>query len=232
MKKCIASVLLVGLLLFAASGLADTAYETRTGVITGGPITLMDGVWAGSNAVGTLLTGAPVLITAQSGDMFQVFAYAERAVGWIQAIYVIEDENAAPMHAGVVISQSVSLREAPSTGAKLLLSIPNGAVIDIFSESNGWYAVRCWDEKTMTRREGYLRADFVVQDPAFVTTTQSTYVYAMPSRNAKKVGQLVSGTQLVVIGEFNDFWVVNLRTASGFIYKADIQYDQVAWFGQ
>ena len=47
-----------------------------------------------------------------------------------------------------------------------------------------------------------------------------------PSRIAggKKVGELISGTQLVIIGEYGDFWVVNLRSASGFIYKNDVQY--------
>mgnify|MGYP003623882591 CR=1 FL=1 len=62
-----------------------------------------------------------------------------------------------------------------------------------------------------------------VRNPACITSTKSTYVYATPDRGAKKVGQLISGTQLVVIGEWGEFWMVNLRSASGFIYKRDVE---------
>ncbi|HML49386.1 MAG TPA: SH3 domain-containing protein [Clostridia bacterium] len=63
-----------------------------------------------------------------------------------------------------------------------------------------------------------------MRNPRFVTTHKSTYVYAVPDRSGKKVGELIAGTQLVIIGEYGDYWVVNLRSASGFIHKSDVQY--------
>lgn len=227
MMKRLTGMMLAVLLLLSATAVAESMTNgLPTGVIINGPVTAYDGTWNNAAAVGTLQSGTGVIVMQQFGDMAQVFARVQRLAGWIP-LRNVQIDQAMPVYPGVVISQNVSLRESPATNARLIASIPNGTVLDIYAEQNGWYTVGYWDGKSQTPQQGYVRVDFIVRDPSFVTTTQSTYVYAMPSRSAKKVGQLVSGTQLVVIGEFNDFWVVNLRSASGFIYKNDIAYGQI-----
>lgn len=225
MKKRRLSLLLAALLLlFAAPVLAqDGADGLLTGTIINGPVAVFNGTDAAAGVIGQLQTGSAVIITGEYDGWIQVFSPAERIVGWVDGGFVRADAKAQTVYPGIVISQSVSLREAPSTGARRIASIPNGSVLDLLDEQNGWYYVRCWDSKTQTEMEGYVVVDYVVRDPLFVTTTKSTYVYSTPDRGSKKVGQLVSGTQLVVIGEWGDFWVVNLRSASGFLYKRDIE---------
>jgi uncharacterized protein YgiM (DUF1202 family) len=123
---------------------------------------------------------------------------------------------------GVVISENVSVREAPSTNATRLARPSNGAVLDIWSEADGWYYVTYYDEDGQVF-QGYVLVDYIVINPVYLTTTKATYVYSTPSRASKKVGQITTGTPLLVIGEYNNFWVVNLRSASGFIYKGDVE---------
>lgn len=229
MKRFLGLALAMTMLLSVAPAMAsDTANGQPVGTVTG-TVTVYDGAWNDAKAIGTLDVGTGVIIMQQNqqGGRIQVFARVQRLAGWVDAQYIRIDSS-TPVFPAVVISQNVSLRETASTGAARLASIPNGSVLEVMSEEGSWYYVRYWDGKSETPMMGYVRSDFVVRDPSFVTTTQSTYVYSTPSRSSKKVGQLVSGTQLVVIGEYNDFWVVNLRSASGFIYKNDIDYDQIS----
>ena len=178
----------------------------------------------GAKQLATLAGGAEVIVLRRSGNWAQVFVHNGQKVGWMMG-GAVQTAYGTMFYPGIVISQSVSLREEPKTNAKLVSSIPNGAMINILQEQSGWYYASYWDGKTNVPKQGWVRTDFIVRNPTFLTTTQSTYVYATPSRSAKKVGQLIAGTQLVVIGEYGDFWVVNLRSASGFIYKGDVQGD-------
>lgn len=230
MKRNISFVLVLMLALATLPVAALATQSTdgqRTGVITGSsPVTLVEGLWDGAQAAGSLSPGTGVIILQQFGDMLQVFARGARTIGWLKMDYVREDSVPEIQHTGVVISQNVSIRQSPATNAGLIATAKNGDVLEILSEQNGWYTVRYWQNSTTTV-EGYARTFFVVEDPYFITTTQLTYVYAMPFANDKMVGQLVAGTQLVVIGEYQDYWVVNLRSASGFIRKGDVAYNQI-----
>ena len=219
---CLLAVLLLAVSAAHADIPADGLPE---GIIINGPVSVFDGTWSNANFIGTLQNGDPVLILQQAGPLFQVFSRVNRLAGWIPAANVRINQT-PPITVGVVISQNVTLRQSPSTTAKQLARPANGAVLYILGVQGDWYHVRFYDAGN-TQLEGYVRTHFVVENPAFVTTTKNTYVYAIPSRQSKMVGELVPGTQLVVIGEFGDFWVVNLRSASGFIHKSDIEYGQI-----
>lgn len=221
MKKGILFLLVAAMLLPLLPALAEESAVSLSGTVMEGT-TVYDGTWPGANAVGTLLPGTNVIVLQIFGDWTQVFARTERIVGWVVSS-AVDVNPSVPIYPGVVISQNVSLRESPSTGAKRLASIPNGSIFDLLDEQDGWYRVDYWDGKTALPLEGWVLVDFVVRDPSFITTTESTFVYAVPDRSAKKVAQLTSGTQLVIIAEWGDFWVVNLRSASGFIYKKDVE---------
>lgn len=223
MKRRLIGSILAAVLLFSVPALASS---TASNGLATGTITTMtsvyDGVWDNANIVGALQAGTGVIVLQSYAGWLQVHARAERLVGWVSAS-TVKIDTATPVYPGVVISQNVSLRESPSTSATRLASIPNGTILELLDEQNGWYYVTYWNDKTGSPLQGWSLVDYIVRDPAYITTTKSTYVYATPSRSAKKVGQLVSGTQLVVIGEYDDFWVVNLRSASGFIYKRDVE---------
>ena len=216
---------LAAVLLTGGAAHATAPVEGLEGIVINGPVSVFDGAWSGANAVGVMVNGDPVLILQQAGPLLQVFSRATGLAGWVPVANV-RISHAPPVTAGIVISQSVTLRQSPSTTAKQLARPTNGAVFDILGTQGDWYHVRYYGSGN-DPVEGYVRTYFVVEDPAFVTTTRQTYVYAVPSRQSKMVGELVPGTQLVVIGEYGDFWVVNLRSASGFIHKEEIEYGQI-----
>ncbi|MDR0897615.1 MAG: hypothetical protein LBN04_07135 [Oscillospiraceae bacterium] len=222
MKRIFAGILLAAMLLtlapmaLAQQAIGQTLY---TGTLTTGTTVLTSPV---EGAEGKFLpAGTSVLILQQSADWYQVKARADDVVGWVPMGSVMRS-NTAPVIPGVVISENVSLRDEPRTNATRLARVPNGAVLDIWAEADGWYTVNYYDKDGQVFH-GFVRADFIVVNPVYITTTQSTYVYSTPSRSSKKVGQITTGGQLLVIGEYNNFWVVNLRMASGFIYKGDVE---------
>lgn len=128
---------------------------------------------------------------------------------------------------GVVISETVTIRNEPSTGADAIAISNNGELLTILGEQQNWYHIRFDDLQTGAHGEGYVLKRFLVPDPEHITALGNVYVYAMPTSGAKMVGELEAGTRLVVLGEWDDFWAVNLRTASGFVRKDDVDYSGI-----
>lgn len=124
----------------------------------------------------------------------------------------------------IVISDSLPVYASPNTASEVLGTASNGEILEILSEQANWYQVSMWDTASNTRQQGYVVKSFVVDDAEFITARNETLVYALPSTSAKTVGILKAGEELTVIGEADDFWAVNLRTAGGFVRKTDVDY--------
>ncbi len=178
---------------------------------------------AGAKVVATLNYGENCRIVDRRDGWYRVVSIGGYNLksGWIAQPNIHPDEE-APYHLGVVVSETASLRETANTSAKRVANIKNGEAFCLLDEQAGWYYTAYWDGKASEPLYGWVRVDFVLRDPWYITTYQSTYAYSMPDRNSKKVGQLVAATQLPVIGEMGNFWVVNLRSAAAFIYKGDL----------
>ncbi len=127
-----------------------------------------------------------------------------------------------PYNQGVVLCEAVTLRESASTSSGKITSIKNGTWLTILNEQNGWYYVS-YQESARKVYTGWVFGDYILRNPWYITTSAATYAYSLPDLSAKKVGQITSGTNLLVIAEYGDFYVVNLRSASAFIYKRDIK---------
>lgn len=113
---------------------------------------------------------------------------------------------------GVVIANRITMRETPKSNGKTVTHLTNGTMMAILDEDGSWYYVNA-DGHT-----GYVMKEYVVADPDFMTTTGSVSVYAYPGSD-KRVGSLSRYTRLTIIDEYRDYYVVNLRHASGFIKK-------------
>jgi hypothetical protein len=121
---------------------------------------------------------------------------------------------------GEVISQNVSLRVDHSTSASLIKSIGNGENFLILDRWENWLEAEYLDEESGETYTGWLRADFVVENPMYITLRNSnTPAYAYPSANSKMVGSLVKYTRLTVIEQLDRYWVVSLREAAASIPK-------------
>lgn len=122
----------------------------------------------------------------------------------------------------VVLCEALSMRDNPYATARKVTTIKNGATVYILDEIDGWYNVeyKASSKKVYT---GWVDGAFVQNDPWYVRTTDLTSAYATPNLSGKKVGQVPAGTRLLVIDETEDFYVVNLRSASAYVFKGDIQ---------
>lgn len=124
----------------------------------------------------------------------------------------------------IVITDSLPVYASPNTTAEVIGNASNGEILEILSEQASWYRISIWDTASNVRKEGYVAKGFVVANAEFITARTKTLVYALPSTAAKTVGELEGGEELTVIGDANDFWAVNLRTASGFVRKNEVDY--------
>lgn len=72
--------------------------------------------------------------------------------------------NAGPVMQGTVATDgsNLNLRSYPSTGGKIIGSIPNGARLTIYGDvGDGWYVVN------YNGQTGYASSDFIIASPAF-----------------------------------------------------------------
>lgn len=231
MKRILSVILMLVILAiaFPVSAQETVAQPLPLGTIVGDGVILYGNPLTTSPQVGILTNGTQVLVIQQYPDWIQVHTLKDEQVGWVMPAQVSITavntySSAQAYYPAIVISKSISLRVEPNVRSERISSLSNGTLLNILNDQGDWLYVNVWNQKEQAYIQGWLKSDFIVRNPRFVTTHQSTYVYAIPDRGGKKVGEVISGTQLVVIGEYGDFWVVNLRSASGFIYKEDVQY--------
>lgn len=115
---------------------------------------------------------------------------------------------------GYALCESLSLRKNANANAKIVSEIPYGDAFAILGDvSDTWLPV------VYKGQEGYVRSDYVLVDPIWYTTEEETPVYAIPSNESKRVGLLPAGNKYMIIAEYDNFYVISLRGASGFILK-------------
>lgn len=231
MKRTLSALLMLVLFMTAlpASALEADAQPLPVGTIVGDGVILYGNPVTTSPHVGMLSNGKQVLAVRQTPDWVQVYALEDGQVGWVTTSQVSFAAPAAFSSAtayfpAIVISKSISLRVEPNVRSERITTLPNATLLNVLEDQGHWLYVYAWSLEEKAYVQGWLKSDFVVRNPRFVTTHKATFVYAIPDRGGKKVGEVISGTQLVIIGEYGNYWVVNLRSASGFIHKSDILY--------
>lgn len=124
---------------------------------------------------------------------------------------------------GLVIGEEVSVYASPNANSNIVATATYGEMLQVLTEQQTWYQVRSDASAT-----GYVLKRNLVGDPEQVTAlSNGTQLYAMPNLSSKTVGELQAGEQLYVIGEFDNFWAVSLRTASAFVSKDAVDYSGV-----
>lgn len=114
---------------------------------------------------------------------------------------------------GKVIARQITFRSAPKTNAKSLGTLKNGTTVAILDDyTSGWFHI------AVDGKEGYVLSEYIVENPDHLTVTSTVPVYAFPHSD-KHVGSLATYTRLTIIDEYDGYYVVNLREASGFIKK-------------
>lgn len=125
----------------------------------------------------------------------------------------------------VVLCEKLTLREKPSASSKALQSLDYGdlpIVIDADlptgpEEENGFVYCTLGDSEDSPC--GWIDSGYIVINPAWYVTEQKTPVYAWNDTAAPKVALLDKNTQLPILKEEGDWYIVSLRGAVGWIHR-------------
>ena len=125
----------------------------------------------------------------------------------------------------VVLCEKLTLREKPSSSSKALQTLNYGdlpIVVNADSptgpmEENGFVYCTLGDSEDSPC--GWINSDYIVINPAWYVTEKKTTVYAWNDAAAPKVALLDKGTRLPILKEEDDWYVISLRGAVGWINK-------------
>ena len=183
--------------------------------ITSGPIQWGQVSFSFSDRTGLIVMNPGVILGERTFSEVEA-AEAERRYAAYGNGYVFtspeHDDLPHPMETALVLCESLTLRDAPQTSANALASLPYGTEITCTSS---WHPG--WLEATVNGQTGWVRREFVLLDPQYVTFNAETPVLAWPSPDAPWIGLLDAGTKAAVMGEYGGYTVISLRGASGFV---------------
>ena len=115
---------------------------------------------------------------------------------------------------GYVLCESLTMHENADGNSKRLMSIPYGEQFAILGDPNDeWLSI------VYNKTEGCIRSSYIIVDPEFYVTNGETAVYAMPTETSPRVALLPDQTEYIVIGEYENYIVISLRGAAGFVQK-------------
>jgi len=125
----------------------------------------------------------------------------------------------------VVLCETLTLREKPSTSAKAIRTLKFGDLPIVINADlptgpeveNGF--VYCTLDDSEDSPCGWIDSDYIVINPAWYVTEQKTRVYAWNDSAAPKVALLEKDTRLPILKEDGDWYLVSLRGAVGWIHR-------------
>lgn len=127
---------------------------------------------------------------------------------------------------GVVLCRSLSVHEEPDGRSRKITTLTAGDSFITWESENGWY--NCYYDED--QEVAWVRSAYVVLDPMYYVTEEETAVYAYGDRNAPRVGLLDDGERLPILLETDNYCVVSLRGASGWIRKTSGDNIHQSWF--
>ena len=121
----------------------------------------------------------------------------------------------------VVLCEQLTMRGNPDTSANAVRVLPYGSRINLpygrQLQSGGWAYCVLGDSEDSDA--GWVKADYLMIDPAWYRTDRNTPVYAWNDTAAPKVALLDRDEMLPVLKEDGNWLLVSLRGAVGWIRK-------------
>ena len=151
------------------------------------------------------------------------------ALGCIGAVYaeIIPPEEPGQQigYPAVVLCENLTLRENPYPSSKALRTLHYGdrpivVGADTTAGSqmeNGFVYCTLGDSEDSPC--GWIKADYIVVNPAWYVTEKETAVYAWNDTAALKVALLDKNTRLPILKEEGNWYLVSLRGAVGWVHK-------------
>ena len=118
----------------------------------------------------------------------------------------------------VVLCERLTVRQEPSTGSAAVKTLQYGDRVIVTKQEDGWASCFTSDNVDASPA-GWVNMDYIAIDPAWYRTEEATPVYTWNDRNAPKVALLDKDTTLPVLKEEDEWLIVSLRGAAGWIHK-------------
>lgn len=189
--------------------------------------------------VGTLAAGAPLQLLERAGDWYKA-QHADGTTIWIMADLVNADQTTVttlptttdipappPPKVGTVIEASLNLRDGPTTDYIGMSKLASGASLTLLARYDDWFQVQTTNGQVGWVSGEYLdiapgvieRVEVVSSipdpNPALVgqINTPNVNLRGGPGTGYDKVSSLGSGTQLDLVGRYEDWFKV--QTSGG-----------------
>ena len=117
----------------------------------------------------------------------------------------------------VVLCQSLTVRSERSASARAVATLRCGDTFATMSDVDGWRD--CFLSET-GGRTGWIKADYVIIDPAWYTVERSTPAFAWNAGDAYRVGLLDAGTKYPILKTEGDWLLIGLRGAAAWVEDA------------
>lgn len=118
----------------------------------------------------------------------------------------------------VVLCESLTVREERGSSSKAVKTLHYGDTFTVQDAWDGWAS--CFTSETVDASQtGWVNSDYIIINPTWYRTAESTPVFAWNDTLAPRVALLSKDTVLPILKEEGEWLVVSLRGAAGWIYK-------------
>ena len=125
----------------------------QTGVVTATGVNFRSAPGTDSSVLTVIDEGAEMVIMDVSNGWCEMEWNGQQ--GYVNADYVAVDGIPLVDPQGIITGDCVNVRSAPSTDSGIVTKVYAGALVDLLSLEDGWYAVSCQG------KTGYIRNDFL-----------------------------------------------------------------------
>jgi len=116
----------------------------------------------------------------------------------------------------VTASGGLNLRDTPSAAGKLLLTVPQGTILDITAAQGNWY------QTSYQNKNGWVAADYVQIVLAYkqgkITASGGLNLRENPSTTAEILTTIPEGALVTLTEEGSEWYKANYRGTNGWIY--------------
>ena len=122
-----------------------------------------------------------------------------------------------------ILCDSLTVRKEASADSEAVKTLHYGDFLLVdMNQSNGWVICYFGDDVD-GGPEGWVNTEYIIIDPSWYRTDDTTPVYAWNDTSALKVALLDKGTTLPILKDEGDWLIVSLRGAAGWIHKNDAE---------
>ena len=119
----------------------------------------------------------------------------------------------------VVLCESLTVRQERSASSKAVETLHYGDTFAVQDRWDGWASCFTSDDVD-AGQTGWVNSDYIIVNPTWYRTDDTTPVYAWNDTMAPKVALLSKGTMLPILKDEGEWLIVSLRGASGWIHKS------------